>query len=128
MPVRDPDVMSDAKPTVFSVLIADDDEGIRHLLARLLEGEGFEVETVGNGREVLSRLRDSVPDIVLLDVEMPGQTGLEVLAFIHQHNLHTAVIISTAYGTEDVAAEALRRGADDYLRKPFDRSDVLAML
>lgn len=114
--------------TIFRVLVADDDDGIRNLLTRLLETEGYEVQAVANGRDAISRLRECATDIVLLDVEMPGTTGLDVLGFIREHSLHTAVIISTAYGTEDVAAEALRRGADDYLRKPFDRSDVLAVL
>lgn len=109
---------SEDPPITFGVLVADDDESIRSLLARYLANEGLTVETANSGREALARLREHPPDIVFLDVDMPGKTGLEVLAFIRDHGLPTAVIITTAYGTEDVVAEALRRGADDYLRKP----------
>lgn len=112
----------------FRVLVADDDGGIRDLLARFLGVEGFIVETAETGGQALARIREERPDIVLLDVAMPGSTGLDVLTQIREHGLQTAVIISTAYGTEDVVAEALRRGADDYLRKPFDRADVIAVL
>src|SRR5687768_2159148 len=97
-------------PSPFRVLIADDDGGIRDLLALVLTSEGFTVATAETGREALARIREERPDIVLLDVAMPGRTGLDVLAQIRQHGLQTAVIITTAYGTEDVVAEALRRG------------------
>lgn len=112
----------------FRALVADDDGGVRDLLARFLTIEGVTVETAETGREALTRVREERPDIVLLDVAMPGRTGLDVLTHIRELGLQTAVIITTAYGTEDVVTEALRRGADDYLRKPFDRGDVLAVL
>lgn len=108
------------------VLVADDDDGIRGMLGAWLEGEGMLVETVGSGREAITRLQAAPLDLVVLDVEMPGTPGLDVLGFIREHRMDTAVIITTAYGSEDIVAQALRRGADDYLRKPFDWADVQA--
>ncbi len=110
------------------MLVADDDEGIRELLRTYLSNEGFAVEMARTGAEALARLEGLPPDVVLLDVEMPGTRGLDVLAFIREHQLDTAVIITTAYGSEEIVAEALRGGADDYLRKPFDPNDLQAVV
>lgn len=122
--------LPDATPAlaVTTVLVADDDDGVRGLLCAYLEAEGLSVESVSTGRDALTQVGSGSFDVVFLDVEMPGQTGLEVLAAIREQRLHTAVVITTAYGSEDVLAEALRRGADDYLRKPFDRADLQAIL
>jgi sigma-B regulation protein RsbU (phosphoserine phosphatase) len=112
----------------FRVLVADDDPGLRGLLTSYLAAEGVEVETVASGREAIDRLREAPPDILFLDVAMPGKSGLDVLAVIREHQVDAAVIITTAYGSEEVAVESLRRGADDYLRKPFDQGDVRVVL
>lgn len=120
-------LIEDAQPVTFRVLVADDDEWTRNLLRSYLESEGVEVEMVRSGVEAIARLL-SRPDIVFLDVEMPGRTGLDVLGQIREQQLDTAVIITTAYGSEDVVVRAMRQGADDYLRKPFDRGDLQAVL
>jgi serine phosphatase RsbU (regulator of sigma subunit) len=123
------DIPLDGTPAqTFRVLIADDDEWTRNLLRSYLVHEGVEVDTVRNGREAMTSFLQTRPDIVFLDVEMPGSTGLDVLARIREEQAETAVIITTAYGSEDVVVKALRRGADDYLRKPFERSDFQAVL
>ena len=93
-----------------------------------LIGEGVEVRTAARGDEALDEVFRLLPDIVVLDVAMPGTTGLDILARIRQARLDTAVIITTAYGSEEVVADALRRGADDYIRKPFEKVDFLAVL
>lgn len=119
---------SASEPVTFRVLVADDDEWTRHLLRNYLVNEGVDVQTVRNGEEAAERFLDQRPDIVFLDVEMPGRSGLDVLALIREQPVDTAVVITTAYGTDRVVATALRRGADDYLRKPFDRGDLQAVL
>lgn len=121
-----PDLSID--PVITRVLVADDDPGVRGLLTTYLEGEGLSVECVGGGRAALALLEQGNFDVVLLDVEMPGQGGLDVLAAIREQRIQAAVIITTAYGSEDVVAEALRRGADDYLRKPFEQADLQAVI
>ena len=123
-----PRPFDDPQPVTFRVLVADDDEWTRNLLRSYLTGEGVEVEMARNGKEAMVRFLQTQPAVVFLDVEMPGSTGLEVLALIREQHPETAVIITTAYGSEDVVVKALRRGADDYLRKPFDRGDLQAVL
>jgi sigma-B regulation protein RsbU (phosphoserine phosphatase) len=125
--LADLNVHLERQATPLHVLVADDDEGIRNLLNHYLTEEGFNVETARSGREALARLREAPPDIVLLDVAMPGTDGLDVLATVRERQLDTAVIICTAYGSEQLVAEALRRGADDYLRKPFEAGDMQAV-
>ena len=120
--------LDDAEPITFRVLVADDDEWIRNLLRSYLSAEGVDVETVRNGDEAITRFCKVHPDIVFLDVEMPGSTGLDVLEMIRGQSFDTAVVITTAYGSEDTAITALRRGADDYLRKPFEREDLQMVL
>lgn len=119
---------STADLAIRNVLIADDDPSLRELLAQYLQAEGLAITQAGSGRAALARIHESPPDLVFLDVEMPGKTGLDVLAAIREIHVDAAVIITTAYGSEDIVAEALRRGADDYLRKPFDRADVQAVV
>ena len=125
--LADPIVDLEQPVAPFHVLVADDDEGIRNLLNHYLSGEGFKVETARSGREALARLHDAPPDIVLLDVAMPGADGLDVLAAVREQGLDTAVILCPAYGSEQLVAEALRRGADDYLGKPFEPADLQAV-
>jgi serine phosphatase RsbU (regulator of sigma subunit) len=123
------DLPLDGSPLqTIRVLIADDDEWTRNLLRSYLVQEGVVVDMVRNGKEATASFLQMRPDIVFLDVEMPGSTGLDVLARIREEQAETAVIITTAYGSEDVVVKALRRGADDYLRKPFERSDFQAVL
>lgn len=105
------------------VLVVDDDPSINRLLQVRLRARGFQVETAFNGEEALLALGTDPPDLILCDVSMPGASGLDVLAWIRTEELDLAVIMTTAYGSEQVAVDALRRGADDYLRKPFDPSE-----
>jgi len=109
--------------TGVRVLVVDDDPSINRLLQVRLRARGFQVETAFNGEEALRALGTDPPDLVLCDVSMPGASGLDVLAWVRREALDLAVIMTTAYGSEQVAVDALRRGADDYLRKPFDPSE-----
>lgn len=110
------------------VLIIDDDAEIHRLLRARLTARGYDVSEASSGEEGVSRLREARPDLVFLDVAMSGMTGIDVLDFIRSQRLDVAVILTTAYSSEQVAIAALRHGADDYLRKPFDRGEFQAAL
>ena len=110
------------------VLVIDDDLEIHRLLRARLEARGFHVKSASSGEEGIARLRELNPDLVFLDVAMSGMTGIDVLDFIRSQRLDVAVILTTAYSSEQVAIAALRHGADDYLRKPFDRGEFQAAL
>ena len=112
-----------------NVLIVDDDEGIRLLLADFLTSRGYEVSAVRSGDEAIARLNsDPAVRIVLLDIDMPGTTGMDVLYRIMGRNPHPAVIMITALVDRELAREALKVGASDYILKPFDFSAVEASI
>ncbi|MDP9363327.1 MAG: sigma-54 dependent transcriptional regulator [Chloroflexota bacterium] len=113
------------------ILVADDDAAIRSVLREFLEDEGYEIEEAGNGADVLTTLteRDGAgPDLVLMDVRMPDKTGLDVLRQAPATKRgagHFPIIIMTAFGTSNVAIEAIQLGAYDYITKPFNLDEVL---
>lgn len=126
-----PDVVSRTESPdehAYRVLVVDDQADIGRLIGVRLRARGFDVESVTSGDEALERLDDISPDLMFLDVAMPGTGGLEVLRSIRSRGLDIAVIMMTAYGTEQVAIEALRSGADDYLRKPFETTEFQTIL
>lgn len=112
----------------YRVLVVDDQPDIGRLIRVRLKARGFDVDSASSGDEALDRVDAELPDIMFLDVAMPGTGGLEVLRSIRQRELDVAVIMMTAFGTEQVAIEALRSGADDYLRKPFETAELQAIL
>lgn len=121
---------ADAAPAdlIPRVLVIDDDPEIHRLLRARLEARGYQVSAAASGEEGITKLRESPPDLVFLDVAMSGLTGIDVLDFIRSQRFDVAVILTTAYSSEQVAIAALRHGADDYLRKPFDRGEFQAAL
>jgi two-component system response regulator AtoC len=109
-----------------TVLVADDDRTIRRNLLLLLNSQGYRAIEATDGVETLARIRSDAPDIVLLDIKMPGRDGLEVLGELGPAVLaDLPVIVVTAFGGSAPAIEAMRRGAYDYLTKPFDLDEVL---
>ena len=108
-----------------TVLVADDDRTIRRNLVRLLQSEGYRPLEAADGEEALARIRDDAPDAVLLDLKMPRRDGLEVLGELGPALADLPVIVVTAFGGSAPAIEAMRRGAYDYLTKPFDLDEVL---
>lgn len=114
---------SAAPRPITRMLIVDDDPDIHRLLRRRLEARKYVVDYASSGLEALARLRASPPDVVFLDVAIVGLSGLDVLERIRTEHLDMAVIVMTAHHTEELVLEALRRGADDYLSKPFDRAE-----
>ncbi|MBI2524996.1 MAG: sigma-54-dependent Fis family transcriptional regulator [Candidatus Rokubacteria bacterium] len=107
------------------ILIVDDEEGIRDILSRLVRKEGFEPVTAADGQAALDLIRRESPDVLLLDIKMPGLDGMEVLRQTRELDADLPVIMITGHGFVKGAVEALRAGAHDYLVKPFDHADVI---
>ena len=109
------------------VLIADDEEGILESLKLILQPE-YELTFARDGQDTLAKLERQTFDLVLLDVKMPKADGIEVLRWIRSHRGALPVLMLTAYQSVEVAKEAVRLGAADYLPKPFDRTHVVTTL
>jgi nitrogen regulation protein NR(I) len=101
-----------------TILIVDDDKSIRYSLKRMLE-EKYSILTAQNGEEALDRIRETPPDLIIMDIKMPGRNGIDVLKEIKAFDPKSLVIIMTAYGTTETAIEAMKFGAFDYILKPF---------
>ncbi|MFC2014838.1 HD domain-containing phosphohydrolase [Chloroflexota bacterium] len=106
------------------ILIVDDEQVIRDVLYEELSELGYQCSTVSNGYDALARLTAENFDVVLLDIKMPGISGLEVLAKVRSNHLDTAIIILTAVNDVDTAVKAMKQGAYDYICKPFDLGDI----
>ena len=106
------------------LLIVDDEHLIRWSLEQNLKKQGYEVVTAGNGEDALRLFRDEQPDLVLLDIQLPGISGLEVLDKIKEHDEDVAVIMVTANSGLDSAVNAMRLGAYDYISKPFNLDEL----
>jgi DNA-binding NtrC family response regulator len=104
------------------VLIVDDDAEMRTLLRRVLESDGHRVKERDRGTHVLAALRESSFDLTVLDKEMPGMTGFDVLPLLRREFPRMRVLLITAFGGRQVEASALRLGATRYLEKPFQLS------
>jgi two-component system NtrC family response regulator/two-component system nitrogen regulation response regulator GlnG len=113
---------------VAQVLIVDDDHQLRMSFERLLAAEGYVVRTASSGEAGIAAVREEAPDVVIMDVRMPGISGLEAYAALREIEPRLPVIIMTAYGTTDIAIEATKMGAFDYILKPFDIPDILKLL
>ncbi len=107
------------------ILIVDDEERIIKILSRILTEEGYEVAAAGTGEEGISVSRKNPPDVILMDLNLPGTSGIEAMRTIQSQNPRVKTIILTAYGTISSAVEAMKSGAYDYLTKPFDNDDLL---
>mgnify|MGYP005837689245 CR=1 FL=1 len=101
-----------------TILIVDDDKSIRYSLKRMME-EKYSILTAQNGEEALDRVKKNSPDLIIMDIKMPGRNGIDVLKEIKLIDPKSLVIIMTAYGTTETAIEAMKYGAYDYILKPF---------
>ena len=110
------------------VLVVDDEESLRHALAKGLRRAGYVVETAATGREGVDRFTAGGFDAVLTDVRLPDLSGLDIAALCTEVDPDVPVLVMTGYGSVESALEALRRGARDYLQKPFEMADVLRVL
>lgn len=107
------------------VLVVDDEEEIRKILSHILEKEGFKVITAPDGQQAMERICFDTPDAVLLDVRMPGLSGMDVLKKIKEIDDDMPVVLITAYANIHQAVGAMKEGAYDYLAKPFDNNEVV---
>ena len=114
------------------LLIVDDQAGIRLLLQEVFSYEGLDIMQASNGKDALDIVKTNRPDIVLLDMKIPGMDGLEILSHIKQMDETIIVIMMTAYGELDVIKKSTALGAATHYTKPFDimelRDDVLERL
>src|SRR5260370_1129042 len=115
-----PDLRRGREKVVKTLLVIDDEESVRYSFRSIFSVEGVEVLTAANGQEGLNLVRDKNPDVVVVDLQLPDQSGLEVFGEIHNLAPKKPVIIITAHGTTQTAIEAMKRGAFDYLIKPLD--------
>src|SRR5580658_5509608 len=107
------------------ILVIDDEPDIRESLEALLSSENYRVELAFNATEGLKKLETSTYDLVLVDLMMPDKSGMEVLEEIRVRDRETPLFMITAYGSIEVAVEALKRGANDYFAKPWDNEKLL---
>ncbi len=115
-------------PDTPRVLVVDDEEALRLMLRAVLEEHGWEVDEAANGEKALHRVTALEPQVIVLDIRMPGISGLEVLGRLQADYRHIPVIMLTAYGTVDTAVEAMKLGAFDFLAKPSDNEEIISVL
>ena len=107
------------------IVVADDEPHIRKMICRLLTDEGYDVMPVENGREAVEALLSFQPDVILLDQQMPVMTGVEALEEIKQISPNQVVLFVTAFGSISLAVDAVKKGAYDFIEKPFDNDKLL---
>ena len=110
------------------VLVVDDEENIRLVLETLLERQGFQVQTAADAEQALAGLERFDPDFVIADVRMPGMSGISLCEQIKARGSAATVIVTSAYGSVDLALEALQAGAYDYVAKPFEKDAIVLAL
>lgn len=106
-----------------TILICDDETGIREALKLILEND-YQLFFARHGRDALDQVKAHSPDLVIMDVKMPHLNGLDALPKIRQARPQVRILMVTGYESSDVATEAINRGADDYLTKPFAREKL----
>ncbi|MGO1057586.1 response regulator [Planococcus sp. FY231025] len=109
---------------MHTILIVDDQTGIRLLLNEVFKKEGFHTLLAANGKQALQQAEETPPDIVLLDMKIPGMDGIEILKGLKKLQQDIRVIMMTAYGELDVIEESIDNGACCYFTKPFDVFEI----
>jgi len=112
----------------MNILVIDDEAGVRRTVSMILEDEGYDVSTASNGREGLVQALEQPADVVLCDVKMPEMDGLEFIDAYKKEGGDGLIVTMTAYGSVEMALEAMKRGAYDYIAKPFSADSVLLTL
>jgi len=106
------------------ILIIDDDESIRDSCTQVLKNTGYEIHTAEDGEKGLSKAKDLNPDLILLDLKMPGMSGTEVLKRLKKYDPKTIIIIITGYATVESAVDSMKQGVYEYLPKPFTPKEL----
>ena len=109
-----------------TILVIEDDRALREGLMLNFELHGYRVEAAADGEEGMRKAFDIRPDLIVLDIMLPGWSGLDILTELRDHNENVPVLILSARGTTDNKVEGLNIGADDYLSKPFELPELLA--
>ena len=112
----------------MKVLIVEDDFASREFLINLVKLEGYKVFSAANGFEGITEYEKHKPDLIVSDIQMPKMDGLQMLKRLREQKSDAIFIITTAYGSEDYAIDALRSGANNYLKKPIERKNLLSLL
>jgi two-component system response regulator HydG len=115
------------KPPTVHVMVVDDEPESLRAIARILKARGFQVATVGSGTDALEYIKNQEVDVLLVDLIMPGMSGLEVLKKVKQVSERVEVVLMTAFADVDTAVTAVKAGAYDFLTKPFASSDTVAL-
>ncbi|MBN2852833.1 MAG: response regulator [Clostridia bacterium] len=110
--------------TKKKILIVDDEKNIRMTINSCLDKEKYQVDIAINGEEGFEKLTSDMYDLVLLDIKMPGMSGLELLRKVRDYQIKTDVVMMTAYGTVENAVEAMKLGAIDFMSKPFTPNEI----
>ncbi|MGH7197677.1 MAG: response regulator transcription factor [Candidatus Omnitrophota bacterium] len=112
------------------ILVADDDAQIRGLVARVLGGDGFHCLQATSGDEAIEAVKKERPDLLLLDISMPGCNGFEVCQALRKNpeNSRMAIVMLTGRDKESDIVKALESGADDYVGKPFNQTELLSKI
>jgi len=113
---------------VGKILIVDDDQQLLQSFEKLLSQEGHEVRGVSSGEQGVAAVKADLPDLVILDVRLPGMDGLATFEAIHEREARLPVIIMTAFGTTETAIQATKMGAFDYVLKPFNIPEMLNLI
>lgn len=113
-------------PSGPSLLIVDDDRVLRERLGRALRERGFEVSTAASFDEAVALASEESPEMAVVDLRMPGRSGLELIRALHDLDPQTKIVVLTGYGSIATAVEAVRLGATNYVAKPADVDDLLA--
>ena len=110
------------------VLVVDDESSVREVLSDIFKDNGYRVETASDGQDGLKKIETLIPDVVFMDIRMPGVDGIKSLELINQQGTKIPIILITAYGSTETAIEAMKLGAFDYLMKPLNVKEVLRTL
>ncbi len=109
---------------MFNILIIDDEEAMRDSCLQVLTGEGYQVETAGDGKTGLQKVKELKPDLILVDLKMPGICGMEVLEKTRDIDPNIIAVVITGFATIDSAVESMKQGAYDFLPKPFTPDEL----
>ena len=109
----------------FKILVAEDEEITLNNIVDTLQEEGYKVASSRNGTDALQMIEKDHFDVLITDIKMPGMSGIELLDKVRVHHPETEVIIITGFGSISSAVEAMKKGAVDYITKPFDLDELL---
>src|SRR5689334_14495838 len=111
-----------------TILVVDDDESVRDVVQMQLEELGYQVLTAASAREGLSLVDEHSPSLVITDLKMPGESGMDVLRNLRAEHPDIVVVMVTAFGTIQTAVEAMKSGAYDYVTKPIDFDELVLIV